>query len=357
MSGTPKIHMGQAISVGVVGCGYWGPNLLRNFSENEGAHLAWVCDVDARRLEVMSRRYPSAEATRDYEALLKDARLDAVVVATPVGTHYRFAREALLAGKHVLVEKPMAASAREAEELVELAGRQRLTLMVDHTFVYTGAVRKIREIVAGGELGELLYFDSTRINLGLFQHDINVVWDLAPHDLSIMDYVLGERRPVAVTATGCCHVERGIENIAYVMLHFPEEFIAHFHFNWLSPVKIRRALIAGSRKMVVYDDIEPTEKVRVYDSGVTASRGPAAAAGAGDDREAAYRTLVSYRTGDVWVPKLDQTEALRYVCGEFLAAVRERRRPLTDGESGLRVVRLLEAAQESIRQGGRRVAA
>ena len=236
---------------------------------------------------------------------------------------------------------------REAEELIELAEAAGLTLMVDHTFIYTGAVRKIKEIVESGELGDLLYFDSTRINLGLFQHDHNVVWDLAPHDFSIMDFIL-DRQPQAVTATGSCHIERGIENIAYVMLRFSDEFIAHFHFNWLSPVKIRHTLIAGSRKMVVYDDIEPTEKVRVYDKGVTTNRN-------GGDKEDAYRTLVSYRTGDVWVPKLDSTEALHYVCAEFLSAIQERRRPLTDGNAGLRVVRLLEAAQASINQGGRAI--
>ena len=339
--------MKKPVTVGVIGCGYWGPNLLRNFAENEAARLRWMCDLDPGRLEVLGRRYPSAEPARDYKRLLADPQLDAVVVATPVGTHHTLVKEALQAGKHVLVEKPLTASAREAEELCELAERSGLTLMVDHTFVYTGAVRKIKEIVESGELGELLYFDSTRINLGLFQHDINVVWDLAPHDLSIMDYIIG-RRPEAVTATGSCHIERGIENIAYVMLNFPDDFIAHFHFNWLAPVKIRRTLIAGSRKMVVYDDIEPTEKVRVYDSGVTASRRPDE-----QDREAAYRTLVSYRTGDVWVPKLDSTEALHYVCEEFLEAVTKRRRPLTDGASGLRVVRLLEAAQASIKEGGR----
>ncbi|HEY0077467.1 MAG TPA: Gfo/Idh/MocA family oxidoreductase [Pyrinomonadaceae bacterium] len=341
--------MMKVTNVGVIGCGYWGPNLLRNFAENERAELRWMCDVDARRLEAVGRRYPSAETTRDYKKLLSDSRLDAVVVATPVATHYRFAKEALEAGKHVLVEKPFTASIGEAEELCELAEARGLTLMVDHTFIYTGAVRKIKEIVESGELGELLYFDSTRINLGLFQHDINVVWDLAPHDLSIMDYII-DRQPESVAATGSCHIERGIENIAYVMLRFPDEFIAHFHFNWLSPVKIRRTLIAGSSKMVVYDDIEPTEKIRVYDSGVTSTRDARSA-----DREDAYRTLVSYRTGDVWVPKLDSTEALRYVCEEFLSAIREKRRPLTDGLSGLRVVRLLEAAQQSINQGGRQV--
>src|SRR5918911_1708091 len=337
-------------TIGVIGCGYWGPNLLRNFSENEDARLRWMCDLDSERLETLGRRYPSAKTTTDYRQLLADPELDAVVIATPVSTHFNFAREALQAGKHVLVEKPFTASVEEAEGLIELAERRGLTLMVDHTFIYTGAVRKIKEIVESGELGQLLYFDSIRINLGLFQRDINVVWDLAPHDLAIMDFII-DRQPLAVTATGSCHVEQGIENIAYVMLRFPDEFIAHFHFNWLSPVKIRRTLIAGSRKMVVYDDIEPTEKVRVYNKGVLITRAEEVAA----DKEAAYRTLVSYRTGDVWVPKLDSTEALHYVCDEFLSAITEKRRPLTDGQSGLRVVRLLEAAQASISQEGRAI--
>jgi predicted dehydrogenase len=306
-----------------------------------------MCDLDPKRLATVGRRYPSAETTRDYNQIINDPRTDAVVIATPVATHFNFARQALTAGKHVLVEKPFTTSAREAEVLVELAERNRLTLMVDHTFVYTGAVRKIKEIVQSNELGDLLYFDSTRINLGIFQHDINVVWDLAPHDLSIMDFII-ERQPEALTATGSCHIEQGIENIAYVMLRFSDPFIAHFHFNWLSPVKIRHTLIAGSRKMVVYNDIEPTEKIRVYDKGVTTNH----RSENGRDKEAAYETLVSYRTGDVWVPKLDQTEALHYVCEEFLSAIGERRRPLTDGHSGLRVVRLLEAAQQSIMRGG-----
>jgi len=341
--------MSDTVKVGVIGCGYWGPNLLRNLAEHEGLELGWICDLDKDRLAAMGRRYPAARQTADCQALFSDPSLDAVVIATPVWTHYPFAKAALEAGKHVLVEKPLTASVAEAEELVELAERNGLTLMVDHTFIYTGAVRKIKELVTSGELGDLLYFDATRINLGLFQNDINVVWDLAPHDFSIMDFVLA-RQPLAVAATGSCHIKKGIENIAYVMLLFPDEFIAHFHFNWLSPVKIRHTLMAGSRKMVVYDDIEPTEKVRVYDSGVTAIHREEQM-----DREAAYRTLVSYRTGDVWVPKLDTTEALRYVCAEFLAAIAEKRPPLTDGNAGLRVVRLLEAAQKSINQRGNAV--
>ena len=333
-----------AITVGVIGCGYWGPNLLRNFAENEAAELRWICDADQPRLAAMGRRYPAAQTTTDYQELLTDPNLDAIAVVTPVATHFQIAKAALVAGKHVLVEKPLTATEREAEELNDLAERNQRTLMVDHTFVYTGAVRKMKEIVASGELGDLLYFDSVRINLGLFQKDINVLWDLAPHDLSIMDYLI-ERQPDAVSAIGSCHIEPGIENIAYLMMHFANDFIAHFHFNWLAPVKIRRTMIAGTSKMILYDDIEPTEKVRIYDKGVTTNR-------VGADREADYQTLVSYRTGDVWAPKLDSTEALRYVVGEFLDSIREGRRPLTDGQSGLRVVRLLEAAQQSIKNGG-----
>jgi len=336
----------NATSIGVIGCVYCGPNLLRNFAVKDGAQLGWICDTDEARLAAMARRYPAAQTTADHQKLLADSHLDAVAVVTPVATHFKIAKEALIAGKHVLVEKPLTATARQAEDLIELAERNRLTLMVDHTFVYTGAVRKMKEIVGSGELGDLLYFDSVRINLGLFQRDINVLWDLAPHDLSIMDYLI-ERQPYAISALGSCHIERGIEKIAYLMMQFPYHLIAHFHFNWLAPVKIRRTLIAGSRKMILYDDIEPTEKVRVYDKGVTANRI--------GDREADYQTLVSYRTGDVWAPKLDTTEALRYVTAEFLNSIRDKRRPLTDGQAGLRVVRLLEAAQQSLKEGGRQV--
>ena len=333
----------EATSIGVIGCGYWGPNLLRNFAENETAQLRWICDLDEARLASMSRRYPFAKAAIDYHELLDDAELRAVAIVTPVATHYEIAKEVLKAGKHVLLEKPMTATVGEAEELIELAEQNGLTLMVDHTFVYTGAVRKMKELVGSGELGDLLYLDSVRINLGLFQRDINVIWDLAPHDLSIMDYLI-ERQPLAITALGSCHIESGIENIAYLVLLFPNDFIAHFHFNWLAPVKIRRTLIAGSSKMILYDDIEPTEKVRVYDMGVTANRI--------GDREADYQTLVSYRTGDVWAPKLDSTEALRHVVSDFLDSIRLKRKPLADGQSGLRVVRLLTAAQQSIKNGG-----
>jgi len=333
----------MTINVGVIGCGYWGPNLLRNFVDHEAAQLRWICDLDAARVAEMGRRYPMAQTSTDYRKLVDDPDLDAVAVVTPVATHFAIAQEFLRAGKHVLVEKPLTATVAEAEALVALAEAQQRTLMVDHTFVYTGAVRKIKEILSRGELGDLLYFDSVRINLGLFQRDINVLWDLAPHDLSIMDYLI-ERQPEGLSAIGSCHIEAGIENIAYLILKFADDFIAHFHFNWLAPVKIRHTLIAGSSKMLIYDDIEPTEKVRVYDKGVTANRV--------GDREADYQTLVSYRTGDVWAPKLDATEALRRVVAEFLNSIRTGDAPLTDANAGLRVVRLLEAAQKSIKCGG-----
>lgn len=341
--------MSKPITIGVIGCGYWGPNLIRNFAENESANLSWICDADSKRIASVNRRYPAARSATDYKEMLNDSSLDAVVIATPVGTHYQFVKDALNAGKHVLVEKPFTANVRDAEELIELADKNKLNVMVDHTFVYTGALRKIKEIVKSGELGELLYFDSVRINLGLFQRDINVVWDLAPHDLSMMDYII-ERQPVSVNAMGSCHIEKGIENIAYVMLKFEDEFMASFHFNWLAPVKIRRTLIAGDKKMIVYDDIEPTEKLRIYDKGVTKTQIENET-----DREEAYQTLVSYRTGDVWSPKIDGTEALKYVAQEFLQSIKEERKPLTDGEAGLRVVRLLEAAQTSIKNGGQTV--
>src|SRR3954451_24973345 len=231
-------------NIGVIGCGYWGPNLLRNFAENEAAQLRWICDLDEQRLQSMSRRYPMAQTTTDFRAVVNDVAVDAVAVVTPVATHFAIASELLQAGKHVLLEKPLAATVREAEALCELAERNHLSLMVDHTFVYTGAVRKMKELVSSGALGELLYFDSVRINLGLFQRDINVLWDLAPHDLSIMDYLI-EQQPVGLSAIGSCHIEKGIENIAYLIMKFPGDFIAHFHFNWLAPVKIRHTLIAG----------------------------------------------------------------------------------------------------------------
>jgi predicted dehydrogenase len=332
------------IRVGLIGYGYWGPNLIRNFNETDGATVVACSDLSQDRLNKIQKRHPGIFCTQDYEELLRNPAIDAIVVATPVSTHYPIACKALECGKHVLVEKPIADSSEHALDLLERATKAHRVLMVDHTFIYTSAVRKIRDLIDAGELGEINYFDSVRINLGLFQKDINVTWDLAPHDLSIMDYLL-RCDPLAVTAMGACHAGNQIANIAYLTLTFPNNMIAHFHVNWLAPVKIRLTMIGGSKKMVVYDDVEPTEKVRVYDKGVTVN-------GSAEKR---YQALINYRVGDVLIPKLDATEALARVAQEFVGAIREERQALTDGIAGYRVVRLLEAAQTSLDNGGRPV--
>jgi predicted dehydrogenase len=336
----------MTIKIGVIGCGYWGPNLIRNFAENEKAELTWLCDLDEKRLEGFKRRYPTVKTSTNFQDLIDDENLDAIVIATPVSTHYKFAKAALESGKHIFVEKPFTDSISTAEELVQIAENKGLNIFVDHIFLYTGAVRKIKTLIDSGELGDLLYFDSTRVNLGLFQKDINVVWDLAPHDFSIMDYLIG-REPKQISAIGSSHINPNIENVAYVVCKFDDEFIAHYHFNWLSPVKIRQTLIAGTKKMIIFDDNEPSEKLKIYDKGVTATQIENES-----DRESAYQTLVSYRTGDVWIPKIDGTEALKSACNEFLLSIIEKRKPMTDGEAGLRVVRLLESAQVSIKSNG-----
>ncbi|HYN86218.1 MAG TPA: Gfo/Idh/MocA family oxidoreductase [Pyrinomonadaceae bacterium] len=332
------------LGVGVIGYGYWGPNLVRNFMEAPGSEVVSVSDLSAERLAPLASRYPTVRATTDYRDLLRDARVDAVVIATPVASHFELAMAALAAGKHVLVEKPLAANSEQSLRLVEEAERRGLVLMVDHTFIYTGAVRKIRELITGGALGQIYYYDSVRINLGLFQHDVNVIWDLAVHDLSIMDYVL-PARPVAVSATGISHLPGQPENVAYITLFFPERQIAHVHVNWLTPVKVRRTLIGGSEKMIVYDDLEPSEKLKVYDKGVTVGQHP----------EDVYELLVSYRSGDMWAPRFDTTEALRTEAAHFVECVTAGVRPETDGEAGLRIVRIMEAAEQSLRARGRLV--
>lgn len=332
------------IGVGVIGYGYWGPNLVRNFAEVDGAHVVAVCDRRPERLALAKSRYPYIETTDVAMEVVADPRIDAIVIATPVSTHFELARQALRAGKHVLVEKPLAATSDEAERLIEEANRRRLILMVDHTFVYTGAVRKIRELITDGVLGQLYYYDSVRVNLGLFQHDVNVIWDLAVHDLSIMDYVLPQR-PVAISATGMSHVPGQPENIAYITLFFADSLIGHIHVNWLAPAKVRRTLIGGSQKMIVYDDLEPSEKVKVYDRGITLT----------DDPESIYRMLIGYRTGDMWAPQVDMTEALRTEVLHFIRCIEEGERLITDGEAGLRVVRTLEAATRSISDRGQPV--
>ena len=330
------------LRVSVVGCGYWGQNVLRNFCELEEAQVLIACDAEPRSLARSRQCYPTLEVTQNYKDVLADPRVDAVVLATPVSTHYPFAHQALQAGKHVLVEKPLAQSARQVQDLIQLADRTGKTLMVDHTFLYTGAVRRMKTLVDSGEIGDLLYFDSVRISLGLVQSDINVLWDLGPHDLSIMDH-LCNREPVSISATGVKHLETPYQNIAYVTVQFEGNLIAHFHLNWLAPVKVRRTLVGGSKKMIVYDDMENSEKVRVYDKGITQNHDP----------ERRAKMLTGYRNGDMLAPNLEGTEALRLMAREFVTSIAEKRAPLSDGHAGLRVVRMLEAAQESIEQNGR----
>ena len=333
------------LNVGLIGYGYWGPNLARNIAETDGVRLKAIADGRPERRELASMRHPGAAACADATTVIDDANIQAVVVATPLKTHHALAKAALEAGKHVLVEKPLAASYAEASELADIAARRGACLMVDHTFVYTGAVRKIRALVEKKELGDLLYLDSVRVNLGLFQQDSNVVWDLAAHDLAVMDHLV-DARPVAVSADGTALAGYEHENIAYITVHFDNGFLGHFHVNWLAPVKVRTMLIGGSQRMLVYDDMEPSEKVRVYDKGVDLD--------VKDDR-AREQILVSYRTGDMYAPKLDRREALASVVREFADAIAARRAPLTDGAAGIRVVRLLEAAERSLRDEGRRV--
>jgi len=333
------------INVGVIGCGYWGPNLIRNFVMCSETELVWACDLDEIRLQKVLRPYPSIRQTTDIKDVLADDGVDAIAIATPVHTHFPIAKACLESGKHVLIEKPLASSVAQGEELVNLAEKNNLRLMCDHTFCYTGAVRKIREIVKSGALGDLHYFDSVRVNLGLFQQDVNVVWDLAPHDLSIVDFVVDEK-PVLVSAHGVSHAGNDIENIAYISLGYQNSFIAHFHVNWLSPVKVRKTMIAGSEKMLVWNDLDQAEKIKIYDKGIKIKQG---------EREQKERLLVSYRSGDMYAPRIDQVEALSLMVKEFADCIQENRPALTDGDAGLRVLRVLEAANRSIKADGANV--
>jgi predicted dehydrogenase len=340
---SPEHDPGRPVGVAVVGCGYWGPNLIRNFSACPTSEVAVVCDRDPARLERCAALAPRAEATPDFRRVLDHPAVEAVAVATPAATHGPLAAAALRAGKHVLVEKPLAASQKEAEELVRLADARGLTLMVDHTFVYSPAVRRIKALIDAGELGELYYIDSVRINLGLVQNDVNVLWDLAPHDLSIVDYLLG-RLPRSVAAMGGCHTGAEQEDVAYLNLDFGNSLLASFHVNWLSPVKVRHLIVGGSKKGLVYNDLNPWEPIKVYDRGITVA----------EDPELRRGLLISYRTGDIWSPHVEQAEPLQNVVRHFADCVRSGQRPLTDGQAGLRVVRILDAAQRSLKaQGGR----
>src|ERR1700738_4965671 len=321
------------IRIGVIGYGYWGPNVVRNFHTHEDSEVVLVCDKSSKAEPRLKKAHPSIAFTTDPSEVLKSPNIDLVAVVTPVWTHYELAKAALQNGKHVFVEKPFTCSVVQAEELVELAERKNLQIMVDHTFLFTGAVKKIRQLVEEGALGDLYYYDSLRVNLGLFQHDVNVIWDLAPHDLSIMDHVIKEK-PEAVVATGERHLN-GVEDVAFITVYFPKHIIAHINVNWLSPVKVRTTLIGGEKKMLVGNDLEADEKIKVYDRGVQMSSG-----------EAVYQQLVSYRTGDMWSPNIEQIEALKMEATYFIDCIKNNKKPFNDGHAGFGSVSIFITVDE-----------
>jgi predicted dehydrogenase len=327
------------IRTAVIGYGYWGPRIARNFNSVDGCKVVAICDKSAASLQRASRDFPNVEVTCDIKAVLSSPDVDAIAVVTPVWTHFELAESGLKNGKHVFVEKPFTSTSAQAEQLVELAERKNLQIMVDHTFLFTGAVRRIKQMIGEGTLGKLYYYDSTRVNLGLFQHDINVIWDLAPHDLAIVDH-LTNNEPQCVTASGQAHVNE-LEDVAYITVYYSDRMIAHFNVNWLSPVKVRTTLIGGEKKMLVWNDLEADEKLKLYDKGVDVNNG-----------QSIYELLVSYRSGDMWAPRVEQTEALAAEAKYFIQCVSNNEKPFNDGRAGLRIVRLLEAAEKSLKNRG-----
>lgn len=331
------------IKVGIIGYGYWGPNLLRNFSSVKDCVVHTVVDSRMERLDLVKRNYGQIHISSNAEDIFLNKEIDAVVIATPVFTHFELAKRALEMDKHVLIEKPMTSSVAEAEGLIQLAEKQGKVLMVDHTFLYTGAVQKMKRMIENNEIGDVKYFDSTRINLGLFQPDVNVLWDLAPHDISILTYLI-DKKPKSVQATGISHTKNNIENIAYLTVNYDEDFIAHFNCSWTSPVKIRMMLIGGDKKMLVYNDLEPTEKIKVYDTGYTYKS---------DDEK--NKILVDYRAGDIYIPKLETKEALAGMAADFISSIELGSVPISNYQSGLDVIKILEAAQKSIKEKGKAI--
>jgi len=334
----------KTVNLGVIGYGYWGPNLVRNFFAANDCTVKAVADGRPERLAVLAKVFPSVKGVKDADDIINDTSIDAVVIATSVFSHFPLAKKALNAGKHVLIEKPMTASVAEADELIELAASKGLTLMVDHTFLYTGAVAKMKELIDNKEIGTPRYFDSSRINLGLFQPDVNVIWDLAPHDLSILTYLV-DQKPASINATGISHTKNNIENIAYMTVNYDSDFIAHFNVSWTSPVKVRQTLIGGDLKMIVYNDLEPSEKIRVYDTGYDHKK----------VEEYENKIMVDYRTGDVYLPKLGTQEALLGVANDFVQSIINKREPKANAHLGRQVVRILEASQVSIKNNGKEV--
>jgi predicted dehydrogenase len=331
------------INVGVIGYGYWGPNIVRNFFGAANCSVKKVADSRPERLALLNKIFPSVEGVASADEIINSKNIDAVIIATPVFTHFELAKRALQNGKHVLIEKPMTSSVSESEELINLSSQKGSTLMVDHTFLYTGAVQKMKELIVDQTIGTPRYFDSARINLGLFQPDINVLWDLAPHDISILTYLIDDV-PASINATGISHTNNSIENIAYMTVNYNSDFIAHFNCSWTSPVKVRQTLIGGDKKMIVYNDLEPSEKVRIYDTGYNMKT-----------EEDKKKIMVDYRTGDVFIPKLASHEALSAVANDFIQSINNKTEPRANAILGMKVVQILEASQESIKNHGKEV--
>ena len=327
------------IKFGVVGYGYWGPNVVRNLDQLEGSKVVAVCDQSPTARKRIHKTYPHIGVLSETADLMSSTEIDAIAIVTPVWSHYELTKAALQNGKHVFVEKPFTSDSAQAEELIELAAEKNLKIMVDHTFLFTGAVKKIGQLLDEGTLGKIYYYDSMRVNLGLFQHDVNVIWDLAPHDLSIIDHLIKET-PEALSATGQTHLNSH-EDVAFITIYFPNKIIAHINVNWLSPVKVRTTLIGGEKKMLVWNDLEADEKIKVYDKGVNIT-----------SREGLYSLLVNYRSGDMWAPQVEQVEALKQELTYFVDCISNDHTPSNDGAAGLRVVKLLEAANESVRKRG-----
>ena len=333
---------GDKTKIGVIGFGYWGPNIVRNFNSIDGAQVISISDKNQESLNRARKTYPNIMLTNDCDEIMTAPDIDAVAVITPVSTHFELARKALQNGKHVFVEKPFTATVAQAEELIELADKKNLTIMVDHTFIFTGAVKKIKQLIDDDVMGDLYYYDSVRVNLGLFQTDVNVIWDLAPHDFAIMDYLIKEK-PAAITSSGKAHIN-GKEDTAYITAHFNNNMIAHFNVNWLSPVKVRTTLVGGEKKMLVWNDLDVDEKIKIYDKGVEVR-----------NSEGLYNLLVSYRSGDMWAPRVEQVEALKLEAEYFVHCIKNNETPINDGLAGLRIVKMLDACNTSIKNKGKMI--
>lgn len=332
------------IKIGVIGYGYWGPNIVRNFASHSEVSIVKICDMKEERLRMVRERHPNVQAVTDMASILNDKMIDVVAIVTPVYTHYEIAKKALLNGKHIFIEKPFTSTSAQAEELINIAEQKNLKIMVDHTFLYTGAVQKIKELINNGTIGKLYYYDSVRVNLGLFQHDINVIWDLATHDISIMDYLIDDLKPISVNSVGAEHFNKGLEDMAYLTVKYENNFIGHFHVNWLSPVKVRKTLVAGDKKMIVWDDLSSDEKIKVYDKGIDI-----------ENTDDIYDLLVKYRSGEMNVPVVKNIEALKLETEYFIDCLKNNKIPINDGKAGLRIVKILEASDISLKNDGKEI--